>query len=64
LEEPFDPLGRDDGEAVGLLPAGRDLGEELVGRHAADAVRPVSSRMRSFKRLATVRAAARPTRCR
>ena len=34
LQEALDALGRDDGEPVGLFPAGGDLGEELVRRHA------------------------------
>jgi hypothetical protein len=34
LEERVDALGRDDREAVRLPPRRRDLGEELVGRHA------------------------------
>src|SRR5262249_15474702 len=34
LEEALDALRRDDRQAVGLLPARRDLGEELVGRDA------------------------------
>jgi len=31
LKKRLDAIGTDDGEPVGLLPAGRDLGEELVG---------------------------------
>ena len=34
LQEPLDALGRDHGQAVGLLPARGDLGEELVRRDA------------------------------
>ena len=34
LEELLDAFGRDDGQAVGLLPRGRDLREELVRRDA------------------------------
>src|SRR3989475_12578320 len=34
LQELLDSLRGNHGEAVGLLPAGGDLGEELVRRHA------------------------------
>ena len=34
LQEALDPFGRDDGQAVRLLPVGGDLGEELVRRDA------------------------------
>ena len=34
LQKPFDALGGDDGQAIGLLPSGGDFGEELVGRDA------------------------------
>src|SRR5262249_19006577 len=40
LQEPPDPLGSDDGQAVGLFPARGDLGQELVGSYAGGGGQP------------------------
>ena len=42
LEEALDALGRDDRQAVGLLPAEAILARNLFGATPADAVRPVA----------------------